>query len=62
MDPRKTLTEETPESPADLKDRNLTEVGGVLRAGAPKPRVLTEVPFDEDEDEDEAPNSNVLLG
>jgi len=47
-DPRKTLTEEIPENPADFQDRQLTEVGGKIKADA----VITEtLPIDEDEDE-----------
>lgn len=60
MDPRKTLTEEVPESPADFRDRNLTEIDGKITV-APA-RVLTEVPFDEDEEEEEDSTSNLLLG
>lgn len=59
MDPKKTLTEEIPETQEDMENRNLTEVGGELRAAAPKPQVLTEVPQVE---EDEDGNSNLLLG
>jgi len=55
-DPRKSLTEEIPESPQDFKDRQLTEVGGEIQASAKK---LTEdLPITEDEDD--APKT--LLG
>jgi len=36
-DPRKTLTEEIPENPADFEDRQLTEVGGQTKATSGKP-------------------------
>jgi len=52
-DPRDMLTEETPESPADFKQRQLTEVGGVAQH-APQPKVLTE---DLPEEEDDAPQT-----
>jgi len=52
-DPRDMLTEETPESPADFKQRQLTEVGGSVQH-APQPKVLTE---DLPEEEDEAPKT-----
>jgi len=52
-DPQNMLTEETPESPADFKQRQLTEVGGSAQH-APQPRVLTE---DLPEEEDEAPRT-----
>ncbi len=57
-DPRKSLTEEIPESPEDFKDRQLTEVGGKIQASGEK---LTEdLPITEDEDEDDSPKT--LLG
>jgi hypothetical protein len=40
-DPRQILTEENPESKQDFQQRQLTEVGGVVRS-APTPQVLTE--------------------
>jgi hypothetical protein len=49
-DPRKTLTEEIPESPVDFQDRQLTEVGGKIKADQGKPLTETE-PLEEDEDE-----------
>lgn len=55
-DPRKILTEETPESAGDFQKRELTEVGGEIRT-APAPQVLTE---DLPEEEQEGPKS--LLG
>lgn len=48
-DPRKTLTEEIPESPQDFSDRQLTEVDGQIKASA---KTLTEdLPITEDEDD-----------
>ena len=55
-EPRKILTEETPESPQDFSARQLTEVGGVTQH-SPQARVLTE---DLPEDEDAGPST--LLG
>lgn len=52
-DPRKILTEETPESAGDFQKRELTEVGGEIRT-APAPRVLTE---DLPEEEEEGPKT-----
>lgn len=50
-DPRKILTEETPESQQDFNRRDLTEVGGHVQA-QPKPQTLTEtLPIEEDEDQ-----------
>jgi hypothetical protein len=47
-DPRKSLTEETPESPQDFSDRQLTEVDGEIKADR---QPLTEdLPQEEDED------------
>jgi len=54
-DPRKTLTEEIPETPEDFKSRQLTEVGGQVKAD---PSVITEtLPLEEDED-----GKQLLLG
>jgi len=51
MDPKKMLTEETPETTQDYASRNLTEVGGETQVSKPQ-RVLTEdLPQEEDEDE-----------
>jgi hypothetical protein len=47
-DPRKTLTEEIPETPQDFQDRQLTEVGGQTKA--PKPLTET-IPIEEDEED-----------
>jgi hypothetical protein len=48
-DPRKTLTEEIPETPEDFSDRRLTEVDGQIKASA---KTLTEdLPIAEDEDD-----------
>ena len=52
-DPRKMLTEETPESPEDFKKRQLTEVGGAIQHN-PQQRVLTE---DLPEDEETGPTT-----
>lgn len=52
-EPRKILTEETPESAEDFKKRQLTEVGGEIRHD-PGQRVLTE---DLPEDEEEGPKT-----
>ena len=50
-DPRKILTEETPEPQQDFSRRDLTEVGGQTQA-CPKPQTLTEtLPIEEDEDQ-----------
>lgn len=55
-DPRKSLTEEIPESPQDFKDRQLTEVGGQIKASA---KTITEdLPLEEDEDD----SPKTLLG
>ena len=48
-DPRKTLTEEIPESPKDFSDRQLTEVGGEIKADRRQPLQETE-PVEEDEE------------
>ena len=55
-DPRKTLTEEIPETPKDFQDRQLTEVGGAIQADR-KP-LTEELP----QEEDESGGRNVLLG
>jgi len=48
-DPRKTLTEETPENQKDFADRGLTEVKGQIKAD---PSVITEtLPIEEDEED-----------
>lgn len=52
-DPREILTEETPESREDFKQRQLTEVGGAIQHN-PSPRVLTE---DLPEDEEDGPQN-----
>ena len=47
-DPRKMLTEETPESRQDFQKRQLTEVGGTIQHD-PQPKILTEdLPEDEE--------------
>lgn len=55
-DPRKVLTEETPESHQDFQKRQLTEVGGSIQHN-PEPRVLTE-----DLPEDEEVGPQTLMG
>ena len=56
-DPRETLTEEIPETPADFKDRQLTEVGGQIQADR---QSITETePVEEDE---AAGGKSLLLG
>ncbi len=58
-DPRKQLTEEVPESPADFEDRRLTEVDGQTKAVS---QTLTEdLPEDLLEDE-ETDDRQTLLG
>lgn len=57
-DPRKALTEEIPESPADFQDRQLTEVGGEIKVD-PKKVITEDLPQEEDEDED---GRTTLLG
>jgi len=57
-DPRKALTEEIPETPEDFEDRQLTEVGGEIKADR---RAITE-DLPQEEDEDDAPGRKTLLG
>lgn len=59
-DPRKSLTEEIPETPQDFQDRQLTEVGGEIAAKPPQPLTET-IPVEEDEDEEED-GRRTLLG
>lgn len=47
-DPRKNLTEETPETPQDFKDRQLTEVDGEIVAD--RREITEDLPQEEDED------------
>lgn len=55
-DPRRILTEETPESQADFQQRNLTEVGGTIQTAQPQ-QILTE-----DLPEEENTQPGTLLG
>lgn len=47
-DPRKQLTEEIPETPEDFKNRQLTEVGGEIKAD--RQQITEDLPQEEDED------------
>jgi hypothetical protein len=56
-DPRKQLTEEIPETPEDFKNRQLTEVGGEIKAD--RSTITEDLPQEEDE---EAGERKTLLG
>lgn len=56
-DPRKQLTEEIPETPEDFKNRQLTEVGGEIKAD--RSTITEDLPQEEDE---EGGERKTLLG